>query len=129
MAEENDNIFPLVNRRTPVMDRLRNNDSSDNTAIKAGRLAGEFIVNDASDMDAEKENISEGFRTGLAEALGVDEALVTKEAGEKFSELVTGLEKADVLGKDVIEQLGLSEGSEEEEEGEPEEGEGEGFLD
>lgn len=108
-----DKIFPLVDRRAPLLDRIRGDgEKASSVSEELGRRVGKFFKNDDEDIEAEElARSAEDFRRGLADELDVDEERITNEALDKFSELLT----FDDLVEDVTDEDDEEEEEEEEE--------------
>lgn len=120
MAGAEDPILPIFDRRAPLLERIRERRNKDNTvANNLGELVGRVVKTD-SEVEIEQTRLDflEGFRTSLAEELGVDETDVNGDFIEKMADEVVNVREQDVLDKDALEQLGIKENDEQEEQGE-----------
>lgn len=95
-----DRIFPLTDRRTPILDRIRGNgEEASSTPEAVGKKVGRFFKNDDDEIEAEELARAVGeFRKGLANELEVEPERITDEAMDKFAELL----KMDNLVEDVV---------------------------
>lgn len=117
-----DSVFPIIDRRTPVLDRIRGGDEED-IAETLGRLIGEGVKSDnEEEMDQRRANAAQGFRKGLASELGVSEDSIRDDVIGDIAQLFGGVTEQDVLDDQTLEQLGISRGVEEEEDREAGEG-------
>lgn len=95
-----DRIFPLTDRRAPILDRIRGDGEEASSSPKAiGKKVGKFFKNDDDEIEAEELARAVGeFREGLADELDVEPERITDEAMDKFAELL----KMDNLVEDVV---------------------------
>lgn len=78
-----DRIFPLVERRTPLLDRLQNGKGSDFTEQAAKELVA-VRESDEEEIAKLMESFSQNFRESLAKEMGVDEDEINPELVEEF---------------------------------------------
>lgn len=131
MAQSEDNILPVIDRRTPVLDRIRKRRNSEGMAERLGREIGQSILeDDDTRLQRKRTEAVEGFRRGLADTLGVSTDDINEDASADIGELIAGLRMEDVLTDETLQELGIEyeglpeevEGdqpAEEEDEGEP----------
>lgn len=137
-TEENGSIFPIINRQTPVIDRIkqRRSGGEEDTSEEENELAstlgeevGNAIISDDESKNRDDRLVAmNSFRDSLATTLGVDPSQIRDTFVRQVGDMFGGLEESDVLTEDARRQLGLSGGSEEES-SEKEEGEEDSFLD
>lgn len=107
-GEEPEQIFPVLNRRTPILDRIRGNGRGNTLAFKVGRLAGESVMNDDQEQLSELADNAKGdFKRGAAEVLGVNPEDINDETAEVFAELAARLDETDILSETALSSLGL----------------------
>lgn len=107
---EDDNVFPLLDRRTPVLDRIRKRRNSEGMAERLGREIGQSILSDDDErLQRKRTEAVEGFRRGLAETLGVSADDINEDASADVGELIAGLRMEDVLTDDTLQQLGIEQ--------------------
>lgn len=82
-----DRIFPLVDRRTPLLDRLQKGGSSKFTDQAAKEL---IAVRESDEQDAVElmETFSDNFKESLADEMGVDKEDINPELVEEFMSFV-----------------------------------------
>lgn len=137
-TEENGSIFPIINRQTPVIDRIkqRRSGGEEDTSEEENELAstlgeevGNAIISDDESKNRDDRLVAmNSFRDSLATTLGVDPSQIRDTFVRQVGDMFGGLEESDVLTEDARRQLGLSGGSKEES-SEKEEGEEDSFLD
>lgn len=90
-------VFPITNRSTPILDRIRDRRSK-TLGLRIGNRVAELAI---SDDQEEKNEISEqfrrDFRTGLSNSLGVPRESIRDGIVEDFSVLFGGLNEGDLL--------------------------------
>lgn len=124
MAQSEENLFPVMDRRTPVLDRIRKRRNSEGMAERLGREIGKSILeDDQTRLQRKRTEAVEGFRRGLADTLGVSSDDINENASADIGELIAGLRMEDVLTDEALQELGieyegLPEGVEDEDEGE-----------
>lgn len=132
--ENNGSIFPLINRQTPVIDRLKqrqqgnDDDTGNELASSLGETVGNTVISDNQESSNEKRMVAkEEFRNSLASTLGVEPSQIKDSFVNRVGDMFGNLKEKDILTENAIKQLGLSGGSEEEDVGVEEDGES--FLD
>jgi hypothetical protein len=129
MAQSEENVFPIIDRRTPVLDRIRKRRNSEGLAESLGREIGQSIMEDDEMLLQRKRTEAvEGFRRGLAEELGVSTDDINEDASADIGEMIAGLRMEDVLTDEALQELGIGQqevhqGIEEADEGEEEDSE------
>lgn len=100
-------IFPLLNRRTPVLDRIRERRRlRNNIGLSVGKRVGEAMLEeDEEERVMEAQRIASDFREGLSDELGVPPEAISDELVQDFMALF-----AVVSEEDVVEEI---EGDEE----------------
>jgi len=115
-------VFPLTDRQTPLLDKVRNRRNGKDTGKEIGILSGKMAV--LANEDERKETANEmmvQFREGLAESLGVPEEKVSQEAIVQFGSLFIEVDEEDLVvdsEDDKEDSDGNDEGGESEEESE-----------
>lgn len=137
---END-IFPLMDRETPVLDRVRkrrnNGDGKSEDLTVAGAVSDSLLEDDVSDLH---QRLTDRLGQEIAGELGVPLEGLDRSRVEQISESVVNIEMDELLTDDALEELGyvpkdrgLEELGKEQEEmaeqddGEEEEGESDKF--
>lgn len=116
-TEEGGNIFPLIDRRTPVLDRIRNRSNDDSLAGKVGEEVAASIIEDERFTPEEEMAIKDKFKEGVARGLGVENPdHINDDVARDFQQLFTSLTEEDILTSSALEQLGLKSKEEEDEE-------------
>jgi len=82
-----DRIFPLVDRRTPLLDRLQNGEGGDFTDQSAKELVA---VRETDEEDAVElmETFSKNFKESLADEMGVDPEEINPNLVEEFMSFI-----------------------------------------
>lgn len=123
MATSEERMFPILDRNTPVLDRIRKRRGSEGLGEKLGRRIGQSIMEeDTEKLQRQRTEAVEGFRRGLADELGVSTADINENVSADIGELIAGLREEDVLTDETLQELGIGnqrvhrEGEEETEE-------------
>lgn len=125
--EERSGIFPLVDRRTPILDRIRNGRGSSDVGTKLGNEIGNAVISDDEEQVKKgARQLEKSIRQGIAESLGVDVTDVSETIPKAIRKLIQDADEEDVLTEEALADLGLADASlddilEEEEEEEDEE--------
>lgn len=115
MPEEDSNIFPIVDRRAPVLERLRGGEEDDELASDLGETVGKAVKSDDEEkLDEAHQKFVEGFTEALAGELGVSEDDIDIGYVERVADYVTSVSEPDVLSDDALESLGIPTESDEE---------------
>jgi len=127
-------VFPLIDRRTPVMDRLRQRQGSedvDGVPSDLAQAVSESVMTDDEEESKESsQQAQDEFRVALADTFGVDPSQIKDSFVSQVGKMFGGLTEQDVLTTDALKELGLHKGSDgEEEEGDGDGEEEESFLD
>lgn len=131
MAESN-KIFPLIDRKTPVLDRIRNRNKLRDDDMTVSQMV--IKISSIDDPEEKEEAINQAenmFLSRIADEAGVDESLVNDDIVEEFGNFLNN-SVGDIVSEEGMEQLGLdllgqnSDGEESKEEKEEEEVESEG---
>lgn len=91
MAGQQDRAFPLLDRPTPLVDRLRENNAEGGADFgeQAAAKVSQFVKNDNPEVAAaEFERLVDSFGSALADELGVEEDEISPEALEAFMGLL-----------------------------------------
>lgn len=128
MQPSDDTIFPLVERETPILDRIRGrNDDSGTVSNDIGKLIGEAALEEDDDFILEqREMFEEKVTSSLAETMGVGEEDISQTFVSSLSLEMLSVEVEDVLDESYIKEIeavGLDD-EDEEEDDEVEEEEG-----
>jgi len=112
MAGGNSRIFPLVDRETPVIDRVRERRSGAGSAKKTGEALGEALLEpDEADKIEKLNQIYEGLNAGLAQAFGVEPSHVDEKAFAMMFDNQS-LDPQDMVNEDVIKGITEPDGDE-----------------
>jgi len=104
LPNRDDPVFPLTDRSTPVLDRLRNGSGENKTAKKLGKKVGKLSLSeDEEERSEEMMKAMESFRSGLASELGVPEDAIEDSVVEEFGAIFAGLKEEDIVVEEVIE--------------------------
>lgn len=98
-------VFPLADRQTPVLDRIRKRRNNTDAGKEIGILSGKMAV--LASEDERKETANEmmvQFREGLAESLGVPEENVSQEAIVQFGSLFIEVGEEDLVVEHTAEE-------------------------
>lgn len=116
------NILPLVDRRTPLLDRVRDDkDEEGELAEDVGKeIAGAILSDDETDTEKAKEDVKESFRKGMAEKFGISPDAIEEDAADGLAGLLD-LKVEDVVTEDALVSLGITDEVEGESEDEEEE--------
>lgn len=117
--ESDSHIFPLLNRRAPILERIRGNRANDNevdTEIEAesealetlGKVVAKFSLTGEEATEEQKQ----AFRQGIADGLGIESDEVGEDAVTAFEQLFE-LEIPDITIAE--EEIGQEDEEEEEE--------------
>jgi len=115
-----DNIFPVLDRRAPLAERIRgdgplsNGDSESTGSEDLAELVIE--ISSVEDEDAKEEIIEEAkkdFRASLASSAQVEEEMVNNSVVEFFGEFLDNSE-SDVIDPEGLKSLGLLDGDSQE---------------
>jgi len=104
MGLGDEKVFPLFNRRAPVLERLRGDNAKGELGALAGETVGELVeAEDGELITQELERQSGQFIESLAEQLDVDESQIEPDVAEMFMTLLT-LEREDIVNDPVEEE-------------------------
>lgn len=112
-------IFPLVDRRAPLLERIRGDEEGENVGEILAIVVGSSVKSDdEEELEAMRDSIRTTFTESLANNLGVSE----EEIDEAFAnDLVTSIinaNESDVLTADAMEKLGIKDVDDDAEDGE-----------
>lgn len=110
--EERNSIFPLVDRRTPVLDRIRNGRKSSDVGTKLGNEIGNAVISD--DEEEVKKNarqLEKSIRQGIADSLGVDVTDVSEKIPKSIRRIIEDADEEDLLTEEALADLGLADAS------------------
>lgn len=108
-----DNIFPLVDRPSPLADKIRERDGilsrSGNDIEKfANVVANTLTISDEDERAEEAAQITKEFKKSLADELDVEVDDITSDLDNTFANVLL-LSKEDVIESTTLEELGLAE--------------------
>lgn len=117
MGASDKRILPLLDRDTPLLDRVRGSSVDDSVASEMGQLTAELVLEDDDEFIDEQRGIFEDkFRSAIAEELGVEPENIRDEYVDDAISTVTDTALEDILSADSLEELGLSDEDEEDDE-------------
>lgn len=115
MAEQNSglldrdgSLFPLVERNTPIMDRIRRFRNGEETVVtdfaeaSARHILVENGTEEADQLNAEGAAAIQAYREALASELGVPKEAIEDDIVETFGRLYAGLNEEDVVDEQVL---------------------------
>lgn len=118
MAEERSQepIFPITNRRAPLLERIRGRKNGSSDPEKAARLSAEVIGKLSLEEESEEtvSSVAEQFRSQLSNVLGVEPEQINDDLVQEFSVMFGGLDETDLvdIDEEVEEVEDESEGEE-----------------
>jgi len=123
LLDRNGSLFPLVERNTPVMDRIRRFRNGEQTLVSdfaqasARHILAKEGTKEAEKLKEEGAEAMEAYREALAEELGVPEEAIKEEVVEAFGRMYSGLDEEEVVDEKVLNILNgdMPEGEEENE--------------
>lgn len=116
MAEENGGAFPLVDRPTPLADRVRNRVSQNNLGSAMGKRLGEFLNSDDEIAKAKvADELGADFKQSLADEIEVPVEHISDDVVGRMASMFTEPDADEVLTSEAKVQLGLEQEPEEEE--------------
>lgn len=108
MADAKGRIFPLVDRRAPVLDRIRNGRHSDHGGEDAGRLLARNLTENSPDEKSDQtERFLIGFVEGLADELGVPESAIDEAVAAEFYDILAESDETDVFTEEAQREYDL----------------------
>lgn len=89
MPEDNERILPLVDRPTPLMDRVRGESEEGELGFQMGKAVADFAQNDNPELKAEEvERLSQQFVDGLSSSLGAEPEEVREQPIDDFMSML-----------------------------------------
>lgn len=108
MSDSQSRIFPLVNRRAPVLDRIRNGREKDHGGEKAGRLMAKNLTEYSPDEATKQtENFLVGFVEGLADELEVPESAIKDQIPSELYDVIADSDEKDVFTQEALKEYDL----------------------
>jgi len=97
-----ESIFPLVDRRAPILERVRGDKEGENTPEKLiGQRVGKFYKNDDEQVEAEElAKAAAEFRDGLAEELNAEPEDISGDVIDNFTALMKTDNVLDIMTTD-----------------------------
>lgn len=115
--------FPLVDRSTPLVDRVRGAANSKFLGKSMAKtLAAGMIENSDEERQENAEEVGEWFSKQLAEELGLPEDAISDDAEKMVTEFFTETSETDLLTDEALEELGVSTDSDEDDDEDEEDG-------
>lgn len=98
MSGNSSSVFPLVDRPSPILDRIRN----DGTAYSTGEAVGQLIVTNVQTEDNQKqtqqaEDFMDGILDGMADKSQQPTASLNNDLPEELGFLLAELETTDIF--------------------------------
>ena len=113
---ESDSIFPLVDRQTPMIDRIRNRNGSagKNTPQKMAQLIAETVPSDGAIRQQTGAEFADEFEKALASELGVDVESINPEVADMFEQMLVGINPDELFTEEAAKEQGLLDDDDEE---------------
>lgn len=98
-------IFPILDRRAPVIERIRERRRLRNSVgLSTGRKVGEFMLQEEGEERVLKaQEVASEFREGLSDELGVPSEAINDDLVDDFMALFAVLEEDDVVDMEMVE--------------------------
>lgn len=115
--EGGEGMFPLVERQTPLLDRVRERNGSsdkDSPQIMARVMAETVQADDAVRRQTGAE-FAEEFESALSDELGVDQSDINPEIADMFEQMLVGINVDELFTEEAAREQGLLDEPEEEE--------------
>ena len=114
---DSDSVFPLVDRETPMLDRLRNRNGSSksNTPQKMAQLMAETVPADGAVRQQTAAEFADEFENALADELGVDVEDLNAEIADMFEQMLVGINPDELFTEEAAREQGLLDDEEEDE--------------
>lgn len=92
-----DNVLPLLDRRAPLIERIRNGRKSD-AGQEMGKLLGDIVESDDQEaIEATLVQFSNNFDQALAQRLGIEQGEINPDLSGTLQEFMLNLEESDVI--------------------------------
>lgn len=122
MSNSADPIFPLINRRAPLLDRFRDDTDSNRLSNKLASAIGEFVKSDDEEVIEESaQQLKENLASDLANSLGVSVEDIDTDYIEDLVSQIADADETTVLTEDSLAALGIKADEDVEEEDEEDE--------
>lgn len=109
-----DHIFPLLDRRAPLLDRIREDNDQDQLTNLVSEIISDSVKSDDEELIQEtKERINQSVTEKLANDFGVKESDISTDFVNEVSDMLVTSTEADVLTEEAAERLGIKEVDEE----------------
>lgn len=120
MAQDTSPIFPVLDRKAPVIERIRSRRQKNSIGGKVGSKVGELVLEEDEEEKLEQaQEIGEEFKQSLSSELGVPPEIVDDKVVNEVVALFGTLTEEDILissPDDVSTEEGETESSDEDEE-------------
>lgn len=113
-----DTIFPLVERETPLMDKIRGNDSNAKLPQELGALTANTVLD--GEVEISSREFVTSFANSIADELGVEVDDLSQNYLTSVEDAVLGKDLEDILSEEKLSELAGEDEEEEEEESEQE---------
>lgn len=112
---DSDSIFPLVDRQTPMMDRLRNRNgaSKKNTPNKMAQLLAKTVPSDGAVRQQTAAEFADEFEKALASELGVEVDDLNPEIADMFEQMLVGINPDELFTDEAAREQGLLDNDDE----------------
>jgi len=103
-----DGMFPLVDRQTPFIDRVRGAANEKFLGKSMGSVLAEMMVEEDAETRAESaEEIGDWFAKQIADDLGLPEEAISQDLRDEVKRVFTETAEVDALTDEALEELGL----------------------
>lgn len=115
---ESDRIFPLVDRRAPLLERIRNarNGEESKLGVKLGNQVAEMVGADDELREMQTKLVAQDFRKTLAERFDTEPENINDDLVNEVAAMFGALQKDDILDNTDDDTGTVSEDEEEREE-------------
>lgn len=108
MVGSDNPILPILDRRAPILERIRDGKGEDNVAQNLGELVGRVIKTDSEiEVEQTRQDFADGFTNSLADELGVQAPDINTEFVNGLANDLTNVTEDDVLNPQIIEELDI----------------------
>lgn len=109
-------IFPIANRRAPILERIRERrNKASSVGVAAGAKVAELaLFSSIENREEEAREIRNDFRSTLANKLGVPEEAINQNLVNEFGAMFAALDESDIVNEEALEPV-PDESSEDEE--------------
>jgi len=102
------NIFPLLNRHAPILERVRGEQSTEELTEPLSQLIADSVQSDNKELkDETHKQLVESITSKLASELGVSDDNIDNGYTEQVADLLISSDETDVLTLEAQEKLGI----------------------